>query len=291
MTTAPIDLRGTVTEMASSANRTWYIYCHTAPNGKRYIGQTCQEPEKRWARGYGYKGQQHFKRAIDKYGWDNFKHVVLCTVSSKENADFLEQWFIEKWDTFNPEHGYNHTKGGGGTLGYHMSDSNRKKLSQANSNREWTDKQRKQIGDTLREGYASGRIAKPSMSDDARKRMSKERTGSGNPMYGRHHTEEAARRIKEFHTGRKRSDETKRKISEARYASEKIPRRAVNQYTPDGVLVAQYRSIKEASIATDTVSQQIRGCCTHLHWQAKGFLWRYQDQPETFPAQQMGLSF
>lgn len=272
-------------------SRTWYIYCHTAPNGKRYIGQTCQEPEKRWANGHGYKGQQHFKRAIDKYGWDNFKHVVLCTVSSKENADFLEQWFIEKWDTFNPEHGYNHTKGGGGCPGHKPSPETLEKLRAANAGRSPTKEQRRQISETLKRRYANGEIVAVGMSEEARKRMSESRTGSGNPMYGKTHTKEAARRIKEFHTGRKRSDETKQKISEARYASEKIPRRAVNQYTPDGVLVAQYRSIKEASIATDTVSQQIRGCCTHLHWQAKGFLWRYQDQPETFPAQQMGLSF
>lgn len=75
------------------------------------------KPEKRWQNGRGYSGQQYFKRAIDKYGWDNIDHVVLCSVSSKENADFLERWFIKKYDTTNSDRGYNCSKGGAGPLG------------------------------------------------------------------------------------------------------------------------------------------------------------------------------
>jgi hypothetical protein len=60
-----------------TAERPFYIYCHTAPNGKRYIGQTCAEcPERRW--GKGYKGCTHLEHAIEKYGWDNFEHSVLA---------------------------------------------------------------------------------------------------------------------------------------------------------------------------------------------------------------------
>ena len=275
--------------MESSENRTWYIYCHTAPNGKRYIGQTCQEPEKRWSHGRGYRGQLHFKRAIDKYGWDNFKHVILCSVSCKEYADHLEQWFIKKWDTFNPEHGYNHTRGGGGCYGFHPSDETIEKLRQANLNRSWTDEQREQISNSLKEGYASGRIAKPSMSEAARKKMSKDRTGDGNPMYGKHHSKETCARMSKARTGMRRTAEQRKKMSASRYASDKIQRRAVNQYSLEGELIAQYRSIKEASEATNIVSQQIRACCIHLNWTAKGTIWRFQDQPETFPSPAQGL--
>lgn len=274
----------------SSVNRTWYIYCHVAPNGKRYVGQTCQEPVKRWANGYGYKNQPHFKRAINKYGWNNLKHVILCSVSCKEYADFLEQWFIEKYDTFNPEHGYNHTKGGGGCYGLHPSEETIEKLRQVNASREWTIEQRKQISNSLKDGYASGRIAKPSMSEAARKKMSADRIGEGNPMYGKHHTLEACEKIKAAHAGSKRSEETRKRISASRYASDKIRRRAVNQYTLEGELITRYRSIKEASDATGIVSQQIRACCIHLNWTAKGTIWRYQDQPETFPNPAQGFS-
>lgn len=275
--------------MASSENRTWYIYCHTAPNGKRYIGQTCQEPEKRWANGHGYRDQLHFKRAIDKYGWDNFKHSILCSVSCKEYADFLEQWFIEKWDTFNPEHGYNHTKGGGGNLGRVPSEEERRKISECQKGKTIPNDVRQKISQALKDGYASGRIEAPSMSEEARKKMSEDRTGSGNPMYGVHHSAKTRAQMSRSRTGIPHTTEWRENISAARYASDKIPRRAVNQYTVDGALIAQYRSIKEASEATGIVSTHIYGCCNHLNWTAKGTIWRYQDRPETFPPQQTGL--
>lgn len=275
--------------MSEASRRTFYIYCHTAPNGKRYIGQTCQEPKRRWSEGRGYRGQEHFKRAIDKYGWDNFEHVILCSVSSKEDADFLEQWFIEKWDTFNPEHGYNHTKGGGGSLGHKLSPEVIAKLRQANMGRELSGDHRKKISDTLKRRYASGEIKAVGMSEDARAKMSAERMGKGNPMYGRHQTEDARERIGAASRGKKRSDEWKRNISKGRSESEKIKRRGVNQYATDGTLVAQYRSIKDASDATGIACPNIRSCCVHLNWTVKGTVWRYQDEPETFPPRQMGL--
>ena len=111
-------------------SKTWYIYCHTAPNGKRYVGQTRIEPEKRWGKGRGYKIQPYFKRAIDKYGWSNIKHAVLCTVSSQESANFLEQWFIEKWDTTNPKYGYNCAKGGAGPTGVKWDDERKQAFSE-----------------------------------------------------------------------------------------------------------------------------------------------------------------
>ena len=44
-----------------------YIYKHTSPSGKVYIGQTCQKPEHRWDNGKGYKSG-YFASAIKKYG-------------------------------------------------------------------------------------------------------------------------------------------------------------------------------------------------------------------------------
>lgn len=48
----------------------WCVYCHTFPNGKRYIGITC-DAESRWRDGNGYKKQKKIWRAINKYGWEN----------------------------------------------------------------------------------------------------------------------------------------------------------------------------------------------------------------------------
>ena len=55
------------------------VYCHTNKiNGKRYVGITKQKPETRWNNGKGYS-TQYFKRAIDKYGWEEFTHEILFT--------------------------------------------------------------------------------------------------------------------------------------------------------------------------------------------------------------------
>lgn len=49
------------------------VYCHTFPNGKRYVGIS-SDCEKRWRNGKGYETQPKMNRAIQKYGWENIKH-------------------------------------------------------------------------------------------------------------------------------------------------------------------------------------------------------------------------
>ena len=58
----------------------FYVYIHTCPNNKRYIGVTKNlKPEYRWSNGEGYKSNKHFYRAIQKYGWKSIKHKVQKT--------------------------------------------------------------------------------------------------------------------------------------------------------------------------------------------------------------------
>lgn len=92
----------------------YIVYCHrNIVNGKRYIGITKQKTEKRWKHGKGYSAQ-HFSRAIEKYGWDNFEHIILKENLTKERAVFFEKFYINKYDTTNLENGYNETLGGDG---------------------------------------------------------------------------------------------------------------------------------------------------------------------------------
>jgi hypothetical protein len=88
------------------------VYCHISPSGKRYIGITSKKPEKRWNYGFGYYGNSHFTRAIKKYGWDAFQHIILCDGLTMKEASAMEIEFIRKYDTTNHDKGYNVSPGG-----------------------------------------------------------------------------------------------------------------------------------------------------------------------------------
>lgn len=84
----------------------YYIYKHTSPNGKVYIGQTKREkPEYRWNNGKGYKNRPEFYKDILAFGWDNFKHEILETVETYKEAIERENYYITKFNSANC--GYN----------------------------------------------------------------------------------------------------------------------------------------------------------------------------------------
>lgn len=63
------------------------VYMHISPSKKVYIGITCEANiEDRWKKGKGYKHSPHFTTAINKYGWDNFKHLILYTNLTQDEA-------------------------------------------------------------------------------------------------------------------------------------------------------------------------------------------------------------
>lgn len=114
--------------------REYCVYMHTSPNGKRYVGITCRDPEKRWYKGLGYVGNEHFYRAIKKYGWSNFEHVILEKGLSREQASLTEKELIKKYKSNDEKYGYNIAEGGFGG-GHPTSEETKKKISEANKGR------------------------------------------------------------------------------------------------------------------------------------------------------------
>lgn len=115
-------------------NNNCCVYLHTnILNGKRYVGITSQDPEKRWLNGHGYSRDLPFGRAIEKYGWGNFEHRILLRNLSAEEARCMETYFIGLLNTQNRECGYNMTAGGDGLNGYHHSSESKAKMSLAKS--------------------------------------------------------------------------------------------------------------------------------------------------------------
>lgn len=160
-----------------------FCYLHIFPNEKLYVGTTQREKvELRWgSNGYRYKKNKHLYSAIQKYGWENVKHqVIVC--ETPEEMWAMEIELIKKYDTTNPEHGYNHSTGGEnsthGCVGYyknkHLSPEHRKKISESLKGRTIPEEVRKKISE-----------------------FAKTRTGEKNPFYKHTHTEEVKRKISE----------------------------------------------------------------------------------------------
>lgn len=90
-------------------------------NGKVYIGQTTlpgggveRFKNHIWTYHSGMI-KNHLYNAIRKWGEENFSIEILESgIESKELLDQREQWWIKKFDSTNPEKGYNLTIGGEG---------------------------------------------------------------------------------------------------------------------------------------------------------------------------------
>lgn len=113
-------------------NDKYIVYMHTSPNNKKYIGITSQHPNRRWRKnGDGYKDNPYFWRAIQKYGWDNFRHDILFSDLTKEEAEKKEIELIAYYRSNNADFGYNMSIGGeSGSKGYKYTNEQRKHMSE-----------------------------------------------------------------------------------------------------------------------------------------------------------------
>ncbi len=104
------------------------VYKHTSPSGKTYIGITKRTPERRWKS--GYSNNEYFQRAIKKYGWNNFKHEILFTDLTENEAKQKEIELIAKHKSADRKFGYNISPGGEAHNGCKHSEEFKQKLSQ-----------------------------------------------------------------------------------------------------------------------------------------------------------------
>lgn len=230
--------------------RNYYIYKHTSPYGKVYIGMTCQEPIKRWKHGCGYANNHHFDSAIKKYGWDNFEHEVLFTGLTQNEASVKEQELIKKYKSNNPEFGYNISSGGyGGREGVPQSDEAKRKVSEANK----------------------GRFA-----GEKNYFYNVHRCQEENPFYGKHHSEETKAKLSKLRSGEKKSDDFKRKISNAMTGENNPRAKKVLQYDLDMNLINVWDYLKLAAETLNITEKDIRNCCKGRRESYKGYIWKYQ---------------
>lgn len=183
-------------------NNKWTVYIHIVPkeiNGyewdKYYVGITSRNIKLRWGKGSHYKNCPYFYRAIQKYGWDNIQHEVICENLTEQEAFDFEKRLIKELKSNDYNYGYNITAGGNGCTGLsgekNPNYGNRWNEEQRQKRREYlkehprnyTDEYRKKISE------ASKRLWE---NEAYRNRMSGTnhpcygRTGNKHPMYGKH---------------------------------------------------------------------------------------------------------
>lgn len=184
------------------------VYMHISPSGKRYVGITMHEVEKRWKRGYSHNS--YFNNAILKYGWNNFEHIIVAENLSHDEACKMEIELIAKYQSNQHDYGYNCSSGGecsGVGVKHIVSEETRKRMSEAHMGLQ-SGMKGKHHTEESKEKNRIAHLGK-SPSEETRKKLSKANRGRKMP-------DGFGERVSKTMTGRKLSEEHKKKLSEAK---------------------------------------------------------------------------
>ena len=180
------------------------VYMHTnIINNKKYVGITSRKPEARWYNGKGYSHNNYFTNAINKYGWNNFRHEILYTGLTKEEACLKEQELIKFYKSNQHKYGYNLESGGRYCK---INELTKLKISRASKGRKLSEEQKRKISQTER-GKKVSKETRKRISEANKKRFMDptERYKCGNGMRGTHpiHSEEHNKHVSEALKGKK----------------------------------------------------------------------------------------
>lgn len=218
---------------------TYSVYCHTnLENGKKYFGITFREPEKRWLDGKGYKNNEYFSRAIQKYGWNGFSHEVIYTGLSKSEAEKIEIELISKYNSTDNRYGYNIEAGG-------------------NSTEKFTPEIKRKISEALK-GHKC--------SEETKKKISIANTGKISPNKGKKASAEQIEKNRQSHLGKPAWNKGRPWTAEERAKCNGIPVRCVET----GIV---YRTAHEACEATGIAFGLICKCRKGKAKTAGGYHW------------------
>ncbi len=175
------------------------IYKITSPTGKIYIGQSI-DIERRFNEYKNNRGCSVATRlyhSLKKYGFENHTTEILIECDVSELND-KEIYFIEKYQSFNTEHGMNLHSGGNN---HKVSDETREKL---------------RISHLGQPAWNKG------LTKETDPRLKKQGLSHSEKLKGRKHTEETKLKMSIARKGRKHTEETKKKLSQAMLGEKNI---------------------------------------------------------------------
>ena len=158
-----------------------YVYMITnLKNNKRYIGKHKTNKEKNSYLGSGFL----LKKAMDKYGKENFKKEIICKCYTLEELNECEKHFINRYDACKREDFYNISSGGtGGRTWQNYSDEDREKSLEKYRGKNsplYGIPRTKEVIEKVRKGNIGKK-----RSEETRKRMSERQLGEKNYWFGK----------------------------------------------------------------------------------------------------------
>ena len=233
-----------------------YIHRNTI-NNKVYIGQTCLNVQDRWRNnGSGYLKKKNgnytqpvFARAILKYGWDSFEHIIFADNLTQDEANQIERILIALYKTDNKNYGYNIRSGGDNST--FNSEESKKRRSEAHK------------------GIKH--------SEESKNKMSESHKGNKN-RFGTTTSEEGRKNMSESHKGIYPSEETRKKMGESHKGKNAYNARKVVQYDLNNNIIKIWDCINDASRELNIPQANIIKVCKYERKKAGGFIWHYYEE-------------
>lgn len=236
-----------INDLNEQNHNNYYGFIYITTNkitGKQYIGQ-----RKYYGNHEEYLGSGHLiKAAIKEYGKENFSRLILEKCYTRKELNEKEKYWISLFNASESEEFYNIALGGeGGGLA----------------------------------GEKAPNYGKH-MSIETREKIRLSQMGASNSFYGRHHSEETRNKLAQYATGKKHTDDEKRRMSinmrknHADYNGSKNPRaKKTNQYTLSGELIKTWDCAKDAANVLGLNYVSITQCCRGIYKSSGGYIWKY----------------
>jgi group I intron endonuclease len=173
--------------MSATKDEPTFMYCiENILSGKLYIGYSTS-PDTRWRdhlrTAVGgkekYPSYSYIHKAITKHGKENFIFTVFACYHNVQEAKEAEKYWIAELKKQSVPL-YNLTNGGDGAVGYIPTEITRKRMSVAHT------------------GIMHTEVSKKKMS---KTRRTKNYSGERSSFFGKHHTDEAKKKVSEANKG------------------------------------------------------------------------------------------
>lgn len=250
-----------------------FIYLTTNNiDNKKYIGQKKYDSQGRWK---DYLGSGiRLKRAVNKYGSENFKREIIENCKTKEELDQREIYWIKYYNAVNDENFYNIASGGdGGDTIKGFSKEEAIKIIEKRSS-------------SLRERAANGQCCYTTkITEDKAKKIIE-------LLLKGHLTSEIANKLNistsivddiKIHKSWKHLTKDvvfPKKSSSDYYNSDyykKSKAKDIYQYDMDWGFIRKFSSSQQAEELTGIPKELIVACCNGNKSSAYGFRWTYKD--------------